>query len=301
MDRGPGWPTVLGLILVVLTFSVVDPLQLLMLPLAMLLVALPPRRLSLLLFAAVLVVLSFAGPHGPLWAVERGWSLVLGAYFVAAALLWPSRPFLVRGLAATGAAAVTAGVMIAALGRWAELDWMIASHFREVAQAMAGSWPGGLANAEEVVEVAATVPARLFPAFVGVASLSALGVGWWGYRRLTQRGQALSGLAQFRFPDPLLWVLIVGLVLTILPLAGWGERVGSNLLFFMSALYALRGLGVLTALVVGMTGPQLPVLLVLGVVGVLLYPIVVAGTLLLGVTDTWLDLRSGRGTANEEG
>jgi hypothetical protein len=301
LDRGPGWPTVLGLILVVLTLSVVHPLQLMMLPLAMLLVALPPRRVSLLLFAALLAVLSFAAPRGPLWAVERGWTLVLGACFVGSTLLWPSSSFLVRGLMATGGAAALAGTLIGLVGGWAELDWMIASNYREMAEMMAANWPGGLADAAEVVDLAATLPARLFPGFLGVASLAALGVGWWGYRRLSRTGSALGRLTEFRFPDALVWILIAGLALVLLPLAGWGERLGSNLLFFMGALYALRGLGVLVALVIGMTGPQLPVLLVLAVVGVLLYPIVVAGTVLLGVTDTWLDLRSGRSTANDEG
>ncbi|NIP16487.1 MAG: DUF2232 domain-containing protein, partial [Pseudomonadales bacterium] len=125
-------------------------------------------------------------------------------------------------------------------------------------------------------------------------------VAWWVYGRLTQRGRRLGRLTEFRFPDGLLWLLIAGLALLVLPLEAWGTRLGSNLVFFMGALYALRGLAVLIALVLGLVGPQLPVLIALGVVGVLLYPIVVAGTLLLGVTDTWLDLRSGR-VANEEG
>lgn len=298
--RGPGWPTVLGLTLVVLTFSVVHPLQLMMIPLAMLLVALPPRKLSLLLFAGLLVVLSFAGPQGTLWSVERGWALVLGAYFVGAVLFWPDRPFLTRALAATAAAAATAGVLIGLTGGWSELDWMIASHYREVAEGMGRAWPG-LASADEVVELAARLPARLFPAFVAVGSVAALAVGWWGYRRLARRGEPLGRLTEFRFPDPLVWVLIAGVALLVVPLAEWSTRVGSNLVFFMGALYALRGLAVLLALVLGMVGPQLPVLLVLGVVGIFLYPIVVAGTLLLGVTDTWLDLRSGGRTANDEG
>jgi hypothetical protein len=74
-----------------------------------------------------------------------------------------------------------------------------------------------------------------------------------------------------------------------------------NLVVFMGALYALRGLGVMVDLVVGMVGSNVAVLVVLAVVAVLLYPIVVAGTLLLGVTDTWLDLRSGRRVVNDEG
>lgn len=300
-ERGPGWPTVLGLTLVVLTFSVIHPLQLLMIPLAMLLVALPPRRIPLVLFAGLLGLLSFTGPQTTMWAVERGWSLLLGGYFVVAVLVWPGRSFLVRALGATAASVVTAALVMALSGGWSELDWMMASHYREVAETMGRTWPGGLADMEPVVELAARLPARLFPAFLAVGSMAALGVGWWGYRRLSSQGEALGRLTDFRFPDVLVWVLIAGVALMVVPLADGAARFGSNLIFFMGALYALRGLAVLAALVLGMVGPQLPVLLVLGVVGLFLYPIVVAGTLLLGLTDTWLDLRSGRRTANDEG
>jgi hypothetical protein len=287
--------------LVVLTFSVVHPLQLMMIPLAMLLVALPPRRVPLLLFAGLLVLLSFTGPRTTMWSLERGWALLLGGYFVGAAVLWPDRSFLVRGLAATAATMGTAAVVLALTGSWTQLDWTMAAHYREVAESVGRSWPGGLVDADAVVELSARLPARLFPAFVAVGSMAALAVSWWGYGRLAKRGDPLSRLTEFRFPDPLVWLLILGIALLVAPQADWGIRIGSNLVFFMSALYALRGLAVLAALVLGMVGPQLPVLLVLGVVALLLYPIVVAGTLLLGVTDTWLDLRSGRRTANGEG
>jgi hypothetical protein len=70
---------------------------------------------------------------------------------------------------------------------------------------------------------------------------------------------------------------------------------------FMGGLYAVRGLGVMVDLVVGMVGSNVAVLAVLAVVALLLYPIVVAGTVLLGVTDTWLDLRSSRRAVNDEG
>lgn len=299
--RGPGWPTVLGLLLVVLTFSVVHPLQLMMVPLAFLLVALPPRRPGLLLFGAVLLALSFAGPQGSMWSVERGWSLLLAGYFVLATVAWPASSFTTRAVTATAAAAATAAGIIAIVGGWEPLDLMVGERYREVAESMGQSWPGGLSNRSEVVELASELPARLFPAFLAVGSMAALGFGWWAYRRLGRVGEPLGRLREFRFPDELVWVLIAGLALLIVPVDSWTPRLGSNLLFFMGALYALRGLAVLAVLVPGMIGAQVPALVVLAIVGVLLYPIVVAGTLLLGVTDTWLDLRSRRRTANEEG
>ncbi|MDX1675203.1 MAG: DUF2232 domain-containing protein [Longimicrobiales bacterium] len=298
MDRGPGWPAVLGLTLVVITFAVVHPLQLMLVPMAMVLVALPPREPRLLLFAGLLLAVVFAGPRGALWSVERGWALLLGGWFIVTVLAWPSASFVARAVTATGATTATGAALIALFGRWGELDWAIASQYRELAGRLAESWPGGVSPA--VVDLAATIQGRLFPAFLAVASVAALGVAWWTYGRLARHGNPLGRLTQFRFPDVLLWVLIAGIALLVIPVGGWSERLGSNLVFFMGALYALRGLAVVVALVLGLVGTQLPVLIALAVVGVLLYPIVVAGTLLLGVTDTWLDLRSG-GVVNEDG
>ncbi|NIP82313.1 MAG: DUF2232 domain-containing protein [Gemmatimonadetes bacterium] len=301
MGRGPGWGTVLGLTLVVLTFSVIHPLQLMMVPLALLLVALPPRHPRLLVFAAVLGALVFFEPRGPMWELERGWALLLSGWFIFAVLAWPHGTFVKRAVAAVAATVLSGGLLIAVRGGWSALDRAIAANYRRMAESVAAALPPGLTSGDEVVALAAELPARLFPAFLAVGSVAALAVAWWGYRRLSSRGEPLGRFTEFRFPDPFIWILIAGLALLLLPVDDWAPRVGSNLVFFMGALYALRGLAVLVALVLGLVGLQLPVLLVLVLVGVFLYPIVVAGTLLLGVTDTWLDLRSGRRTANDEG
>jgi hypothetical protein len=300
-DRGPGWPTVLALVLVVITFSVVQPLQLIAIPLVLLLVALPPRRPGSLVVAAALAALSFTGPRGELWYVERGWALVLGGWFLVAVLVAPRGSFIARALAATGAAAATAAGLVLVRGGWAALDWAIATRYREVADSVGRSWPGVGVDAAVVAELAAELPARLFPGLTALGSVAALAVAWWAYRRLSGLDRPLGRFTRFRFPDGMVWVLIAGLVLIIAPLAAWAPRLGSNLVVFMGALYALRGLAVMIAVVLGLAGTQPGVLLALGVVAVLLYPIVVAGTLLLGVTDTWLDLRSGRRRENEEG
>lgn len=297
-ERGPGWPTVLALALVTITFSVVHPVLLMVLPLAMLLVAMPPRRPMLVAAGAALLILMFAGPRTGLWYVERGWALLVGGWFLVAVLVRPGWPFLARALVAVGGAAATAGVIVAAAGGWAELDWSIAARYREAAEAVSAAWPGMISDSSELVRQATELPARVFPAMLGVGSLAALGVAWWSYRRLARPGgEAMGRLPEFRFPDHLIWLLIAGLVLLLFPAAGWTGRVGTNVVFFMGALYVLRGAAVVLALV----GPNAVMLVVLGVMTLLLYPIVMAGTLLVGVTDTWLDLRSGRRAVNDEG
>ena len=299
--RRAGAGAALGLLVVAMATSILHPLQLVMLSLAVLLVALPPRRPGLLFAAAALTVLVFTWPRGPLWYLERGWTLVLAGWFVLAAVAWPDSAFIKRALAATAAAMGTAALVVAALGNWSAIDWTIASHYREAAQAAATLWSTELPDAARVAEAAATLPARFFPSLLAIGSVAALGVAWWLYGRVARPARPLGRLREFRFPDELVWVLIAGVALLVLPLADWSARVGGNVVLFMSALYALRGLAVMVVVVLGLVGPHIPALIVVGLLGLLLYPIVAAGTLLLGVMDTWLDLRSGRRGTNEEG
>jgi hypothetical protein len=299
--RGPGWPTVLGLVAVAITFPAVNPLQLVLIPLAVLLVALPPRRAGSLLVALALLLLTFLGPRGTLWHVERGWALLLGGWFVATVLLWPGGSLIGRAVGATAAAAVSATVLIVARGGWPALDETIASHYRAVAEGVTRSWPGGRVDGDTLMAWTGEVPARLFPALTAIGSVAALALAWWASGQLAGSGRPVGRLTQFRFPDELVWILIAGLALLLLPVAEWAPRLGLNLVVFMGALYAVRGLGVMVDLVVGMVGSNVMVLGVLAAVALILYPIVVAGTLLLGVTDTWLDLRSSRRAVDDEG
>ena len=100
-----------------------------------------------------------------------------------------------------------------------------------------------------------------------------------------------SVIREFRFRDELVWVLIIGIVLVMLPSQLGGARAGSNLVTFMGALYAVRGL----AIVLALTGsPSFGSLLFVGIA--MLVPavpiVVMSATFVLGVTDTWLDLRA---------
>ena len=295
--RGPGWPTVVALALVVLAFSVFHPLQLMMLPLALMLLALPPRRPAMVVAGVLLVGLVFLAPREGLWGVERGWTLIVAGWFLLAVVAWPDASFVSRGVAAVLAGAVSGGALIAAGAGWPALDAAIGARFAEAAAAMGQAFADGRPETEAVVRRAAELPGQLFPGLLAVASLAALAIGWWGYQRVARRGEPLGRLPEFRFPDPLVWVLIAGLVLVAVPLAEWAPRAGGNLLFFMGALYALRGVAVMLALV----GVHVPTLVAVGVVGLLLWPIVMTGTLVVGVADTWLDLRAAGRAARDEG
>jgi hypothetical protein len=101
--------------------------------------------------------------------------------------------------------------------------------------------------------------------------------------------QALGPLRLFRFNDHLVWVFVAGLLLLVVQ---WGEplaRLGSNVVVFMGALYALRG----AAVFVFVSGGVSLFGYVTFVVGlVLAAPVLVGMAMLIGIGDTWLDIRS---------
>ncbi|MGH7574960.1 MAG: hypothetical protein ACREM1_07505 [Longimicrobiales bacterium] len=308
---GRGWFAVLGLAVLTAAFSVVSPAPLIFLPLAVLVLALPPWRPLAVALAATVAILFFASePAGSLWYVERGWALILSAWFVAAVLVWPSARFLPRALVALCATVATAAVVLVIRpGAFARVDELISGRLHRAAEhaletwgssswmrRVAGDFAGDFAG---TLEIAAQFQTLLFPALLTLASLAGLAVAWWAYGRLATRDVSpLGSLREFRFHDGLVWLLIGGLLLLLLPLDTLAMRAGSNLLAFMAALYTLRGLAVL--LVIG--GTPGPLMTVIGaVLIVLLYPLVLATTFVVGLTDTWLDIRTRRAAASSSG
>jgi hypothetical protein len=305
--RGPaGWGTVLALAVCAAVLSVTNPGLLLLLPFAVLALALPPRRPAIALGAMVMLVLVLSGPRGGLlWYFERGWALFAASWFVVMVVLLPQQRFLVRALSALGAASVTATVfLLLNRGSFTRLETAVSGRLREAASSALQGWerlgaPGageaqgsGPAALQELVYRFAELQVLLFPALLALATLAGLAVAWWGYRRVAEgEREPLAPLREFRFPNDLVWLLIGGLALLLLPAGAAAERVGSNLLTFMAALYALRGLAVL--LVIG--GAPGPFGLFVGLLAVLfLYPLVMTATVLVGLTDTWLDIRARR-------
>ena len=135
-------------------------------------------------------------------------------------------------------------------------------------------------------------------ALLGLESLLALGLGWAAYHRLSRVriGPPLSALRTLRFNDQLVWGLVVGATLMLLPTLVEWRAVGANLICFFGTLYALRGVGVLAWWIPDRVAAALP--LALFVLVVLLGPVVVlsvlmAATFVLGLGDTWRDFRAG--------
>ena len=90
-----------------------------------------------------------------------------------------------------------------------------------------------------------------------------------------------------------MWLFIGGLLLLVVR---WGDSLaglGVNTVVFMGALYALRGAAVIMFLSGGLSLFGY-VLVALGLVFV--PPLVLTGAMVVGIGDTWLDVRSRAGT-----
>jgi hypothetical protein len=221
--------------------------------------------------------------------------LVLGGWFLALTLRWPAVRFVPRGLGAVaGTFVVIGGVFLVRPGEWAVARWMVTSRMEAgfgAALATLQDVAGGeafSAAVEASAEQAMALQGSVFPALLGLASLAALGASWWIFVKLTAgRGDGIRPLREFGFHDHLVWVLILGLV-ALVGTSGALEQVGTNAVVFMGALYALRGV----AVILFMTGGLSLIGVLLFAVGFLLVaPLLVTGAFVIGLGDTWLDLR----------
>ena len=295
-----GWVRAVGLMLATGTLSVFNPGVLIAVPLGLLAFFTPPRRGLSTLVAGMAMVLAFGGsPGSGLWYLERGWACLLGGWFLALTLRWPRGRFISRGL---GAIAGTFGVMGLLFwsrpGQWAVVSWAVTSRMESgmalAIQALKASLgPDAVSmNFEARALEAMAFQGMIFPALLGLASLAALGTAWWVRLRLGKASEeGIGPLGGFRFNDQLVWVFILGLV-ALLGTSGLPEQMGTNAVVFMGALYALRGAGVVLFLTGGPTFLG-GVLLLFGFF--LIAPFLIAGAFVIGLGDTWLNLRARRG------
>jgi hypothetical protein len=293
------WRTAIGLTLAVVLLAVSDALPLVALPLAVLLLGLPGERQSRWFVAgAVLLALGMVITAGGLATLSRAWALSLGALFLAITWWRPDWGITSRGLIAVAACLLTALGGYLATGDVGQLDAQVRAHFATVSSVTVADLQTRMPDATWVAELGeatqriAEVQAQLFVALLALQSLAALGLASWWVRRLGRSESpafALRPLSEFRFNDQLIWVLIVSVVLLLLQLHPTVTRVALNALVFMIALYTLRGLAVFVFLAA--QSRSVPTM-VFGVLALLfLYPVAFTAALLIGVGDTWLDVR----------
>jgi hypothetical protein len=132
--------------------------------------------------------------------------------------------------------------------------------------------------------------APLFPALLALESLAACALAWALYHRLSRArlGPPLAALREFSFSDQLVWGLVAGFTLLVLPAFKALAYVGLNLIVFLGALYALRGFAVLAWF---LPRGRTAVTVLFSIVALLLGPLAVPMAFGLGVSDTWIDWR----------
>ena len=194
--------------------------------------------------------------------------------------------------AATGRGELGGGIVLVFADRpCLALDWAAEQGIGTALEALRFMRGGEALPPSLVTAVQETVRTQsaVFPALLGVSSMAALGVAWWVYVRLSSGSdQGVGPLREFRFNDHLVWVFIAGLVLLV---AQWQDvlsRVGANTVVFMGALYAVRGAAVILFLSGGLSLFGY-VMLAFGLV--FLPPLVLTGAMVIGIGDTWLDVR----------
>ena len=255
---------------------------------------------------------------GSFYNLVRGWSLLLSGGFGLVCLLGPQRPFFTRALTTLSLALVIALAMIVRgpltpersrqaveaefSRRNAETMTMMRGYVRDHPEAVRAmpEIQTRLTELDQVLTSMSRTGAGLFPAMLLLESLVALALAWTTYHRLsrTRLGAPLGQLKDFRFNDQLVWGLIVGLAIVFVPTLGFLGGAGRNLLLFFGALYAVRGLGVLSwftapgalaiTLLVGFAMLFWPVLSTVAVLGFMLLALTAFG---LGLGDTWADWR----------
>ena len=298
------WPAA-GLLLLVMLLSPLSSS-----PLGLLAIIGVPAAIAILTFeppqsgTAILALLLLAGAAlglreaGPLWYIERGWALLLAGGFAFGTALAPRRRVFDRSLAAV----VIAGTSVAALGALrpqllADLDWRISAQFTRALAVYDFETLGGR-SMEVAIQRVASLWEAVYPALLALASISALGVVGYLIGRIRGESRPLPPLREFRFGDHLVWGLVLGLVLLVLPADAWAGRAGANLVTVMGGLYLLRGLAVLVWLGAAVLSSGW----VIGawvLAALVLYPVTLGAALVMGVSDTWLDLRSRSGVKTD--
>lgn len=256
-------------------------------------------------------VSQFAGA-GLFALLQGGWALLVAATFGVLAVVRrdDSAPFLPRGLRAVGIALAVGFVLTVAVpgGPTRVADGVAAEAGRRAEQSRSGwrqmtslpEWKEFVAENPQAGEMSTLVETQLaalpvttrtlFPALAALEALAALALAWALYHRVGRAriGPPLASVKEFRFSDHMVWGVVAGLGMTLIPGIALVRAVGANLLVFFGALYTIRGVGVF----MWMWAPGRLATALLVIVALLFWNVLGVMALGLGVGDTWLDWRS---------
>jgi hypothetical protein len=243
-------------------------------------------------------------------AVAKGWALLVSATFGVVSIMSPRQTFFPRALSAIGLAfAVGLTLALLAAKQPSSIQRTVQAEYTRRVDAWLTDWEAvsktnewqQLTKDNPAMETLARessdrlrqlppITAQLYPAILALESLAVLALAWSLFHRVSRAriGPALAPLREFRFNDQLVWGLVAGITAVAVPTLTAFRVAGLNLLVFFGALYALRGLGVLTWF---FAPGRLMVALTIGL-AIFMWPLLGVFALGIGLGDTWLDWRS---------
>ena len=176
--------------------------------------------------------------------------------------------------------------------RWAAVQGAVEEEMEVFQTAMRRtlSNSAGWSEMSRQVSLMADTISLLYPGLLALAAIAGLRLAWAWYHRIADRpvGAPPVPFPGFGFNDQLIWGWVLGLALALLPEPSWAPVAGANVLLVWGALYATRGLAVVTFF--GRRTPPV-VLVALALITVVMLPFVLGGLTIVGLADTWLDFR----------
>lgn len=249
------------------------------------------------------------GDPSPFELLARGWAVLLAASFAGSLVLGQDWTFLPRALLAILVALLVSALAVSVTdGGFTAVAAVVSEEFAQRSQVLQAAWreftsqPQWQSLAQDNAgadQLAAQVEAQftalptaakmLVPAMLALESLAVLALSWALYHRFgrARLGPPIVRLRDLRFHDALIWGLIAGLFVLVVPMPNALAALGVNCLVFFGALYALRGLGVL----VWFLAPGRWMAVLWSIVLVMFWSVIAAVALVIGVGDTWLDWR----------
>ena len=206
-------------------------------------------------------------------------------------------PVVPRALIAVALGALGVGVWMSFMGLgWADLE----RAFTEMMRATYDAWakataPAGGTTTEtqtfvrQLQDMAPQI-ARVMPGFLALTAIAGCALSWVWHHRIatTPFGRPPAPFRQFRFNDHLVWGAILTLGSLLVPLPPPARTVAMNLLIVWVGLYVARGLAVVTALLAPAPGA---VKAVAAGLAFLILPLTPGALAVLGLADTWIDIR----------
>lgn len=233
-------------------------------------------------------------PAGVATQVIRGGGIMVTGAFVAAVLWRPER--LGRNVAiavATGLAGTLWWTWILGV-TWERIEFALTratwATYQTMARSMA-AFDGPGAAEDAAAGIALMV--RLFPGLTVLAAGTGLLVAWTVYQRVALRpvGGPAAAFINFRGSDHLLWGLVVPLAILISPARDTLDLVAVNALLVFGVIYVIRGAAILTWFMRSKSRLGSLGLGLLAIAALFVLPIAGSGLLLLGIVDTWIDIR----------